>query len=365
MQNIQKIKNIEFLRVIGCISVILLHLFPNVMLHGLFPDIELYDKLFKMTSNGQKAVDLFFILSGLFFTLKLDLTKSLWNFLKKKLIRLYPVLIFITILCFIASLFGTMEFQFYDNLLSLLCLNGTSLVLYKGNTHSFWYVSTMLWVFVLYYYLLKNYEKKHVNLFIAAAIFFCYSFIIHAKSGKIDNNIQTFYCIFNVGMMRGLGGIGIGYFIGEWYKNNLDKIKNLAFSFKSKFVLTCLEFICLYFIINNLMLHKLQYKNNLIYIVSFVVIIILFLLKQGFISKILENKIWENLSKYTYSLYMTHFVLFYILKDSVWKHYPEWVYAHPIENVIYTLLGVLVLGIFTYHFVEKPCAIYLKNKIKD
>ena len=41
----QKIKNIEFLRIVGCISVILLHLFNSARFHGLFGDIHLYDKL--------------------------------------------------------------------------------------------------------------------------------------------------------------------------------------------------------------------------------------------------------------------------------------------------------------------------------
>ena len=158
-----KIKNIEFLRVIGCLAIILLHLFNHTRLHGLFGDIDLYDKLCRMTSNGQKAVDLFFMLSGFFFALKLDTTKSLLEFIKNKLIRLYPGLIFITLLCFIASLFGAIEFTLYDNILSLLCLNGTSLVNSLGNTGIFWYVSAMLWTFLLFYYLLKNYEKKHVE----------------------------------------------------------------------------------------------------------------------------------------------------------------------------------------------------------
>lgn len=62
----QKLKNIDFLRVIGCITIILLHLFAIPRLSGLFPDIGLYTKLQSMTSNGQKAVDLFFIISGFF-----------------------------------------------------------------------------------------------------------------------------------------------------------------------------------------------------------------------------------------------------------------------------------------------------------
>lgn len=358
----QKLKNIEFLRIVGCLAIILLHLFNNNRLHGLFGDIELYDKIFKMTSNGQKAVDLFFMLSGFFFALKLDTTKSLWEFLKNKLIRLYPVLIFISILCYIMSRFGIIKYKLYDNILGLCGIDGTSLVINHGNTGIFWYVSAMLWILIFFYYLLKNYDKKHVNLFISLLVFFCYSFLIHAKGGKINDHTQTFDYIYNVGMMRGFGGIGLGYLIAEWYKNNINTISNLTLSIKSKIAITGLEFICLYFIINNLMLHKLQYKNHMIFIISFIAIIVLFLIKQGFISKLLDNKFGGVLSKYTYSLYMTHIMAFDLFCKYLWKHCPEWVHAHPVQNVIYTLIGVFILGVFTYHFVEKPSTAYLKKK---
>ena len=55
-------------------------------------------------------------------------------------------------------------------------------------------------------------------------------------------------------------------------------------------------------------------------------------------------------------------LIFAVLVGTFWKHNPQWVYAHPIENVIYTLILVFILGIFTYHFVEAPCAKYLSNK---
>ena len=98
----KKFRNLELLRIIGCIAIILLHLFNNARLHGLFGNIRLYDKLFKMTSNGQKAVDLFFILSGFFFALKYNSSQSICEFLKKKIIRLYPVFIFGIVSCFLS-----------------------------------------------------------------------------------------------------------------------------------------------------------------------------------------------------------------------------------------------------------------------
>ena len=64
MSSMQKIKNLEFLRIIGCLAIIFVHLFSNSKLHQSFADISLYHTLYNMTNNGQKAVDLFFILSG-------------------------------------------------------------------------------------------------------------------------------------------------------------------------------------------------------------------------------------------------------------------------------------------------------------
>lgn len=357
-----KIKNIEFLRIIGCIAIILLHLFNKAGLHGLFDDIEIYNKLHCMTGNGQKAVDLFFIISGFFFALKFNPAKSIWEFLKHKLIRLYPVLIFGIIMYFLISLTGAVKFTFYDNIMDFLCLNGTLLVLKLGNMGVFWYVSAMLWTFVLYGYLLKNYEKKNVDLVIALLVFFSYGFIIHAKSGAINNNIQTFYNIFNVGMMRALGGIGVGYFIAQWYKTNFDKIKKTTLSLYQKMSITVLEFVCIFFIINNLILHKIHYKNHIIFIVVFATILILFLVRKGFISQLLDIDYWQNISKYTYSLYMTHQIIFSTLKGSLWKYHPELVYAHPILNILFALTLVLCLGIFTYNCVEKPVISLFMNK---
>ncbi len=360
-----KIKNIEFLRIVGCLAIILRHLFNNAKLHGIFADINLYDHLFKMTCNGQKAVDLFFILSGVFFVITLNLKTSMWDFIKKKLIRLYPVLIFGFILYFIASITGYMKFSFYDNILSFFMLSGTGMVLQVKNMGAFWYVSSMFWVLLLLFYLLKNYERKNVNLFVALSVFLVYSILIQAKGGKINNHEQTFYYIFNVGMMRAIGGIGLGYFIGAWYKENIQKIKEIKFSLSKKLCVTGLEFICLFFIINNLCFHKFKFYNHMVFILAFVVIITLFLLNKGYISRMLSKDIWVNLAKYTYSLYMMHIFVYDLLKNTIWTYHKDFVYAHPVVNILIALSGALILGVATYHFVEVPAAQWLKQKFKQ
>ena len=358
----QKIKNIEFLRIIGCIAIILVHLFNSALLFGTFPDILLYKNFSKILNCGTLAVDLFFILSGFFFAYKLNLQKSCWQFCKKKLIRLYPVLVFIIILYFIFSLTGSLKFTFYGDILVLLFLNGTTLFYKFANAGHFWYVSAMFWCLLFYYYLLKIYSKNNVNLLIALITLFSYSFLIHAQNGVVTGTHQTYYNFINAGMLRALGGIGIGYFIGEWYKTNIDKINNWKPGIYQVVALSSLEFITLYFIINNLMLHRLKYNNQFIFIIAFTTIIVLFLAKKGIFSKILDNNIWSKISRYTYSIYMIHYPIYFHLRGSLWKHHPEIVYTHPILNIVFTLALVIVAGVLTYHFVEKPSYKYLTNR---
>ena len=359
----KKFKNIEFLRIIGCCAIVLLHLFSRARYFPTFKTIDLYAAMNKMTSNGQKAVDLFFIISGFLFALNFKKDEPITSFLKRKFIRFYPVLLFCFVAFFLVSFTGAIDFHWYDNILNLLCLDGTVLVLRYGNNGLFWYVSSMMWTFVLFSYLLKNYEKKNVDLFITLAVFFCYGFILHARNGAINFPRQTYYNIFNVGVMRAIGGIGLGYIISEWYKTYGEKIDCAVLSFKQKFLVTCLEALCLFFTIYALMLHRISFNNNIVFIVCFAIMLMLFISKKGYISQFLEKDYWKYASRYTYSIFMTHQIVCFSLKELLMARYPNFVYSHPVANIFLILTCVLLLGIATYHLVEKPAANYLSKKL--
>lgn len=357
-----KFKNIEFLRVVACFTIVLFHLCNSTILSGIFSDLEIYQHLERMTCNGQKAVDLFFILSGLFFGLKINTNISCWEFIRHKLIRFYPVMLFVLFLYLCLCILGLGKFTFYDNILNLLFLNGTGLVLNHGNAGHFWYISALFWTTLGFFYIHKYFDKKYVNIIIALLVYFVYSFIIHAKGGQINSHTQTFCYVLNIGMLRAIGGIGIGYFIGEWWKNNSEKIKKWQVSLPQTILFSITEFVCLYFIINNLMLHNLKYKNQFIFIVVFTITVCLFLAKKGLFTKLLNKDIWVKLSKYTFAMYMVHIPILHCLKRTLWKHNTDFVYAHPIWNIILVLAIVILLTLFIYHFVEKPATKYLSQK---
>lgn len=363
MSNMQKIKNIEFLRIIGCLAVVMYHLCHCVHSLHTVVDIHFYNSLYKITEKCMLAVDLFFIISGFFFMYKTDFEKPFIDFFKNKLLRVYPLFVIILFFSWIISKSNIYEFDFYQGILNLFCLNGTSLSLTLGlypEIHIFWYVSSMIWVFTLLYYLYKNFENKYVDLIVALGVYFSYSILIHFTWG----NWETINCLINAGMLRAIGGIGLGCFIAKWYKKNENSIKTYKITLLNKIFISIIEFMCIFFIINNFFFRKIYFQNNLIFVLTFVLIIILFLINKGFISNFLNKNLFVNIAKYTYAIYISHGLVILILWSTLWKKYNLYLSSHSIIVFILSILFILSIGVLIHRFIEKPVYKYLSQKIK-
>lgn len=358
----EKIYNIEFLRVLACLTIILMHLFNNFCLHSIYPNIALYKTLFVNLSHGQLAVDLFFIISGFFFIYKINTGISMFNFLKKKLFKFWPVLFCMVLMSALTSFFiPTLKFSIYENILVLIGLNGTGMFNVWGNIFQFWYVSSMMWCLCFYFYLYKYYEQKSVNLIIAIIVFLSYTMIISSFKGNIYGKIENFYNLLNVGILRALAGIGIGYFVGLWYvhrQRNINSTRVIV-----KYIVSLVEILCIFFIIKNFMFYTRAYNNDIIYIIVFALTIVLFSCKYGYVSQFLNKPFWEKLSRYTYSIYMVHTSIYVVYKNTLWSD-KNFVQSYPVLQIIIALVTVLILGVCLYHFVEQPCYQFLKRKYK-
>ncbi len=360
----QKIRNIEFLRIVGCLAVVMWHLCHCVHSLHTVADTHFYNSLYKISSKDMLAVDLFFIISGFFFMYKNNFEKPLINFLQKKLLRVYPLFVVVLFLSWLISKFHIYEFNYYQGILNLFCINGTSLSLTLGlypEINIFWYVSAMLWVFALYYYLYQNLGSKYVDLILALLVYFSYSILIHFTWA----NWETIGCFINSGMLRAMGGIGLGCFIAKWYRNNKSIIKNQKITFGYKMFISILEFMCLFFIINNFFFRKLDFENNFIFVLVFVLIMVLFLINQGFISKFFNKDIFVNLAKYTYAIYISHGLVILCLWSTVWKKYNMYLIQFPVWNFILSLCLIFTIGIFMHKCIEVPLNKYLSIKMQQ
>lgn len=268
-------------------------------------------------------------------------------------------MVFAVLLAGVFSLFNLVKFKYWDNIYALLFLNGTALQISSCNIGVAWYCSAMMFHFILFYYLLSNFNPKTVWLIIALGIYLSYSILLQAKHFKINAPDQTFYYIYNVGMMRAWGGIGIGMFIGRWYKTFEEIITKYTPSPHMKFSISTLEFVCLYFMINNLMLHRFKHFNHFMFIIVFSLLISLFICNKGYISQLFNKDIFPKISRYIYSIFITHPLIITSMKNGVWKPHREWVESFPITNILLTIALIFILGILTYHFVEIPAKNYL------
>jgi peptidoglycan/LPS O-acetylase OafA/YrhL len=361
-------KNIEFLRVVAVLSIVLLHFFHSRqggVLSAHLPTIDVYTEFAKNTSNGQKAVDFFFILSGLFFYLGFvhNPMQKFSDFMKKKFIRLWPVMAFVACLAGVFALFGLTKFTLWDNIYALLFLNGTALAKMSGNLGVSWYCSTLMLYFILFFYMLKNFNPKIVWLIVGVGVYLCYGTLLEVNNFHINNSFRGSGGILNPMMLRGWGGIGLGMLIALWYDKYKDTI--WAYSPKSiaKVAITAIEFICLYFMINNLMFHKFSHGNDFMFIVVFVVLVTAFVCNKGYISQLLNRDVFAWLSKYSFSIYMTHTLIFVALKNGIWKHNPQLVVENPMANLFLSLGLAILFGVLTYHFVEVKSKKYLTKKM--
>ena len=119
---------------------------------------------------------------------------------------------------------------------------------------------------------------------------------------------------------------------------------------------------CIFFIVNNLLFHRVHCINKLIFVIVFAVTFVLLLCKKGIISKLLDKDIFVFLGRYTYSIYMMHILILSLATILVWDKHFCWVHVHPVLNLVFTLFSILAAGVLTYHFVEKPAATYLNKK---
>ena len=348
---VKKIKNIEFLRIIFLLSIVCMHLCSRA---AKIVNFDYIQSLASGLHNGGKAVDGFFILSGIFLVLTFKNSTSIADFVKKKIFRLTPVILFATIIAAIGSIFHLIKFSLPSAVLELsftqMLLTSTKITNWN-ELGILWYVSVMFWILLFYFYAIKYFDKKYVNFTIGVITVFSYYLALHIHGGSLGSPTKD-YGIFSLGFLRGFGGIGIGYFIGEWYKNyRKEKTK-----FLNKLFYSLLEIVFLVAVIAELMFLNTPHKYNFTIVIYITILIILFMMKKGYISEFLNKDCCTDLAKYSYSIYVLHMLIFALLdKAGVLIYFGQY-YLIP------AILIPLITGIIAYHLIEKPIGKYLCQK---
>ncbi len=336
-----KIQNIEFLRIMFTTFVICFHFFSNL----------------KIWCNGWLGVEFFFILSGFFLVYTFKSNLNVLSFIKQKISRFVPLLIFVSLVRYFVK--SNLYIVFNDNNFFSNMFSGILFFQVPGLHHHFgylnvsWYIQILFWVSLLYFYLMKYYRKETVNMIILLIVFFSYIGIT-STTWSCRTEINEF---FKVNLLRGLGGMGIGYF------GALFIMEGHRISFKNKIVYSIIELLLLLYCFMALFCKDLYPNNSLLYVIAVFFLIILFIQKDGYFSNLLNEYNWSAVSKYCLATYLCQGIIVYDLFGIFYAYYPkDWPLGYFIGFII---LSCWLLGIFSYHIVEKNGKIFMDNLLSN
>ena len=334
MNNTKYIGEIDGLRAIAILFVIFFHL-----------NQDFY-------SNGFLGVDIFFVISGFVITNSLhqDYKKNnkinILNFYIRRIIRLYPALVFTVLLtCILYFFFG---YLIQSNLLvksSISAIFAFSNIFYIiGGSDYFlqsvtnpllhtWSLSLeeqfyFIYPFILSIILFINFKYNNSYYYILLIILITFLLSLYIFLQANDNILSNFYFPLSRFWELILGCLT--YYI----YNNKNYLKNNNFIF----------------IISFLLILFLQYnteiiKNLRVEIIIYTFLTVLIILSGGSIQRLfLGNKIIIYIGKLSYSLYLVHLPIIYFSELYLGNF--------TLNYYFYSLLFSFIFSFLSYHYIE-------------
>ena len=345
-----RINQIDGLRGISCIMVILYHL---ESFHT--PDF-IYNNF--LIREGYIFVDVFFVLSGFVISLNYSKMKSFTDiklFLYRRFIRLYPLLFFTSTLYFGYFIFRDILFRYgfshlfnFDtsnilvdiiDYLETILLSNSSPILGNSigvNTPS-WSISAEFYCYLLFS-LIVILRKKFSILFLTSLSTIISIVLIYFLT---DDFFQT----REFGFLRSFIGFNMGCFIYYLYKNKRVKTVPLFFILLSVFV-----FVLHTYFLNINIYNEFQIIILTPLVISFLVYSVILLKKKNILS---NSKTLQYLGKISFSIYLNHlFILIYIPKIF---NFLGFNLSNLLNQILVnTLIFVLTIGLshITYSKIE-------------
>ena len=352
--------NINFIKLILVLVIVYYHIIAG-KLSVLYPNVIQFTKMSnKILNTGSYAVVIFFIISGYFLSKSLngEVIPSFIDFVKMKIIRLFPVLMLSTLMCMGFSYLLPVQPEIETMILNCFFIHN-----YSGGAHfeswngASWFVCALFWVSLLYYsifFMIKDKIKR--NFAISLICIFTFLSLITPEWGKGE---LLRFCVVPYRDLYALYGVGLGCLLGDLKIQSSVEKKSLL----NKFLFGILELVTFFLVLLPLYLNANEIKEPLLYITTVCLLLILLVKQQGFFSKFLNFPIFSVISKPSFSIYLMQEVCFVILQASFWKtSYPA---AHPVMGFIYSFMFCIFVGILIYKFFEKPVTKFLNNKFKN
>ncbi|HEX7966311.1 MAG TPA: acyltransferase [Gammaproteobacteria bacterium] len=366
--------SLEGMRGIAAIGVVLYHVFWGWHLR--------YNSLIH---HGALFVDFFFIISGFvichIYATRLRDSGDLGKFLLLRTMRLYPLhlftLVVIAVILVMTQWLGSQwqVFSYIDNdsrlqgtlqdfLLNLTLLHG----ILQHDDFTFnrpsWSISTEYYTYFLFALTaLVTAARRYLMITIALAIVGIAGMHLWQRGGLIVVNNDDAWLV-SPGMLRCVTGFFIGVLLQFIWQVIHIRAREAMDNWRSHLV----EAASIAFVIFSMCRFNKD-RMQFITLLSFAVLVLVFSLSRGWATKILESGVFHKLGQWSYSIYLTHFVILIIfagiLKMTFHKpnlHHVMSAWKMDIVTVIF-VGTVLLVSSLTYRFIEIPPRAWAKSRI--
>jgi len=361
-----RVTKLDGLRGVFSLMVMFFHYRENML-----PEM-IYNNFF--IRESYLFVDFFFVLSGYVIALNYNVMNAsdvLVKYLKKRFFRLYPLLLYTTLLFFSYYLVLKLMKIYFP---SLSIFNGQDVInlkdeclylidtIFLTNSTPFlgstmgvniptWSISSEFISYIFYGIIVFMFVGRVRNLLLLGTII----------CGLVYSYYQADLFPFNgdFGFVRGLIAFNLGYFV--WYFSNKNiKIPNIM-----EFFIPILLIILFYYL-NLYSTYQVEIRYLLgIFVVPlfFSFSILSFLKTDGLISRLLNLKIFQFLGNISYSIYLNHYLIILVIPKLIFQLFGL---SHSAINeiavFILTTLVVIVYSNFTYKYIEIRFTKYLRRK---
>ena len=343
-----KINSIEFFRTFFCLAVIFYH----VTMGSIIPYTKgnaFYKWCSSAFANSGFVVECFFIISGYFLmaSMRKHGNMSVMSFVLSKVRRLWPVFVVSSIVTHFMT-----RGIWTETIVNSLFLQMTGFTFNFRGTN--WYVSAMFWSLVFYFLLLKCITDRYRRYLVILLVSW-FGYVINLQTHPpMGFGREVVFSVFNLGLMRGVAGVGLGILINEFVES-VKPYFSRRLDWRIILVATALEVLSLYLLIAHLFFREWTCRNHFVVVVAFAMLLPILVLRAGGISRLLDCKAFGVLGKYTYSMYVMQQAGFWILQRTLWLD-TAFVTGHVGLTLVLSVAVPAVVGVAAYYLIELPGA---------
>ncbi len=357
-----RITKLDGLRGIFCVMIILFHYQQITLSFGkIIPDFVVNNFFVR---ESYLFVDFFFVLSGFVISYNyssLPTIPDVTHFLKKRIIRLYPLMVFTVfmVLCFEAM--GMLYFPhlclhvdpFWHNIIltfdTLLFTNSSNILLdTMGVNHPTWSISAEMFSYVVFGILSLAPVGKRKDVLFGSIILGSLVFAIYQ---------QDFFVFNDYGFVRGFVSFFIGYFVWKLSKKEIKM--NTLF----ELLIPCILILLFYILYN--MTGVTKQMLGMVTIPTFFGLSLLILLKtNGIVTRFLMTKPIQYLGKISFSVYLNHYLIIRVIPLIAFRtlQIPQTTTNELLVFAV-TVLVTILYSELTYRYVEVWGGDFLRRKL--